>query len=93
MFLGGAVGAFYYTEIQESKGRLHVIVKSINFSALLLIVCSFSWSGISFGICAFLVHFGFRGHMTSTLVYISEVSSENIRHLSPMIFHCFWAIG
>lgn len=44
-------------------------------------------------ICMCIVNIGYKGFQISSIIFISEISSENLRVLSPCFFYVGWAFG
>jgi len=57
------------------------------------IISVFSFNLYLFAVCIFAVNFGFRGFMNSCVIYISEISSDNMRNLAPNLLNFCWALG
>ena len=57
------------------------------------ILSLFSFKLFIFGIAIFLMNFGFYGFFTTSLVYFSEISSNNMRILGPICFFLAISMG
>lgn len=93
VFVGGALGSFYSADLSERKGRFHSIMFAIVSVVFFGAISIFSWNIVMFAICSLLIDFSLRGFMNNSLVYMTELSSENIRTLTPSLLNMCFAIG
>ena len=93
LFIGGALGAYYYSEIQERKGRLYTMIYTITLAAIVAMLSVFSLNIYCFAAASFLLHFALIGFMCSSVVYFSEISDDNYRNVGPCLFYAFWGMG
>jgi len=93
VFLGAFVGSYYYTEIQHRKGRLFTLNQATSLIGISLIASVLSfWIYINIA-AIFLANFALFALMNTTIIYFSEVASDNLRIAGPNIFLIGWALG
>lgn len=92
-FLGSAVGAYYYTEVQQRKGRLFTLIQTTSLVGVVMMASILSIH-IYINVAAlFMAGFALFGYMNSSIVYYVETSSENLRVIGPNLFLVAWAMG
>ena len=87
LLLGGCVGSLVYAEVLERKGRVKVIMEGSIIMILSCIVGYFSINIYMFLFCAFWFGFGSRAYFNASIIYLSEITSENLRILAPCILY------
>jgi len=92
-FLGALLGSFYYSDIQQKKGRLFALTQSITLTAVAMMVSVLSFNAYLNIIAWCCAAFGLFGFLNASVVYFCEISSENLRLLGPNVFCIFWAFG
>lgn len=92
-FLGAFFGSYYYSEIQNRKGRLWTMTQTTSLIGFLFMgsVLSF-WIYINLGII-FMANFALFALLSTTIVYFSEITSDNMRVTAPGVFLMSWAGG
>jgi len=92
-FMGSATGAYYWTDVQQAKGRLYTLIQTTTLVGFVMMASILSFN-IYINIAAiFLAGFGLFGFMNASIVYYVEISSENLRVLGPNLFLVAWALG
>lgn len=92
-FLGALLGAYYYSEIQQKKGRLFAITQSVTLTGVALMASVLSFNAYLNIIAWCCAAFGLFGFLNASVIYFCEISSENLRLLGPNVFCIFWALG
>lgn len=93
MFLGGFLGSFYYSEMQEKNGRHVAINQSLWVTSIAMIISVVSIN-VYLNILALLIaSFGMFAYLNNSIIYFIEISSDNLRIMGPNLFLIFWALG
>ena len=77
----------------ESKGRTPVLLHSSMITSIFALVSAFAWRIEIFAFCVFMMNFGFIGFFNASIVFITEISSENLRQITPNLLLLAWSIG
>jgi len=92
-FMGTAVGAYYFAQLQQTKGRLVTLTQSTSLVGIVMMASVLSFN-IYINIAAiFLAGFSVFGFMNASMVYYVEISSENLRILGPNLLLVGWSLG
>lgn len=91
--LGLCVGALYGGLFMQRYGRRKAMLYMISIVTLFAVLGHFSFSIQSFAVFALCINFGFGGFSISSMVMITEISSDNLRKLAPSLFMMGWSIG
>lgn len=84
LVLGAILGALYYGWFIEKKGRKKAMFHSVSVYIFFSVISIFSPKIIFFIICYFIMSSAVIGYLISVLVYISEITDENLRVIGPM---------